>query len=67
MTDQIRCDLWWKSSWGNNVTYRIGLAYAENNTELSRPIRPSVVYDETRQNNDVTNLPDEVYAENKTK
>lgn len=67
MTDQIRCDLWRKTSWGNNVTYRIGPVYAENNTELSRPIRPSVVYDETRQDNDVTNLPDEVYTENKTK
>ena len=41
----------------NDVTNRIGLVYAKNNIELSGPIEPSVVYDETIQDNDVTDLP----------
>lgn len=44
----------------------ISLAYAKNNTKLLGSIRPSVVYDKTRRDNDVTNLPRMVYIENKT-
>ena len=46
-----------KTSHDNDVTNRIGLVYAKNNIELSGPIEPSVVYDETIQDNDVTDLP----------
>ena len=46
-----------KTSHDNDVTNRIGLVYAKNNTELLGPIEPSVVYDETIQDNDVTDLP----------
>ena len=45
---------------------RISLTYAKNNTKLLGSIRPSVVYDKTRWDNDVTNLPRVVYVENKT-
>ena len=38
----------------NNVTHPIGLIYAENDTNLLKLIRPSVVYDKTKQDNDVT-------------
>lgn len=44
----------------------IGLAYVENNIELLGLIKSGAVYDETRQDNDVTNLPRVVYIENKT-
>lgn len=55
-----------KTRQDNNVIDHIGLAYVENNIELSRPIKSGAVYDETRQDNDVTNLPRVVYIENKT-
>ena len=38
------------------MTDHIGLVHIENDIELSEPIKLGVVYDETRQNNDVTNL-----------
>lgn len=46
-------------------SYKSGLA--KNNNELSGPIRPSAVYDETRQDNDVIGLSRVVYVENETK
>ena len=49
------------------MTDRIGLVYAENDTELLGPIRPSVVYDETRQDNDVIDLTGGVYTRKETK
>lgn len=44
----------------------ISLVYAENNIKLLGPIRPGVVYDKTRQNNDVSNVPHAVYDKNET-
>lgn len=49
----------------NDVTDRRGLVYVEKDTKLSRPIRLGVVYGETRQNNNVTDVPHAVYADNK--
>ena len=45
-----------KTKQDNNVTDHIGLVHTENDIELSEPIKLGVVYDEIRQNNDVTNL-----------
>ena len=55
-----------KTRQDNNVIDHIGLTYVENNIELSGPIKSGAVYDETRQDNDVTNLPRVVFIENKT-
>lgn len=46
------------------MTDCISLVYAENDIKLSRPIRLCVVYDKTRQDNDVTDLPRAVYTKN---
>ena len=51
----------------NDVINRIGLVYIKNDPELLRPIILGVVYDKTRQDNEVTDLPHTVYAENETK
>ena len=45
------------------MTNSIGLVYTENNTELLGPIRPGEVFDKTRQDNDVIDLTDVIYAE----
>ena len=37
-----------KTRQDNDMAHRIGLVYAENNTELLGPIGPCAVYDETR-------------------
>lgn len=55
-----------KTRQDNNVIDHIGLAYVENNIKLSGLIKSGTVYDETKQDNDVTNLPRVVYIENKT-
>ena len=46
-----------KTKEDNDVIDRIGAIYAENETELSWPIRLSVVYDknQTRQQHDLLN------------
>ena len=49
------------------MTNLLGLVYAENDTKLSGPIKPSVVCDEIRKDNDVTDLTSVVYVENETK
>ena len=46
-------------------SYKSGLA--KNNNELSGPIRPGAVYNETGQDNDVIGLSLVVYVENETK
>lgn len=51
----------------NNVTYRIGLVYTENDIELFRPIGLGVVCDKTKQDNDMINLTCATYVENETK
>lgn len=48
------------------MTYCIGLVYIKNDTELLEPIELGAICDETRYNNDVTNLPCVVYAKNET-
>lgn len=45
---------------------RIGAVYIENNTKLSGPIGPGMVYTKIRQDNDVTDHTDVVYTENET-
>lgn len=55
-----------KTRQDNNVIDHIGLAYVENNIKLSGLIKSGTVYEETKQDNDVTNLPRVVYIENKT-
>lgn len=47
------------------MTNRIGLVYAENDTQLSGPIGLGVVCHKTKQDNDVTDHTSAVYAENK--
>lgn len=39
-----------KTRQANDVTHHIGLVYAENNTELSIPMRLSVVSDKKQEN-----------------
>lgn len=56
-----------KTRQDNNVTNRIDLVYAKNDSKLSGLIRPGAIYDEIGQDNDVTDLPRTVYVKNKTK
>lgn len=46
------------------MTDCIDLVYIKNDTEYLGPIRPSLVCDETTQDNDVTDLPYAGYTEN---
>lgn len=46
---------------------RISAVYVENNTKLSGPIGPGMVYTKIRQDNDITDHTDVVYTENETK
>ena len=49
------------------MTDCISLVYVENDIELSRPIKMDLVCNETRKDNDVTDLIGAVYIEKKTK
>ena len=44
----------------------IGQVYTKNDSEFSRPNRMSVIYEELREDNEVTNYADAVYIESKT-
>lgn len=46
-----------KTRQNNEVTDHIDLVYVKNDNEYSKPIKSSVVCDETTQDNDVTDLP----------
>lgn len=50
----------------NGMTDCIGLVYFKIETKLSRPIRLGAVYEETKQNNYVIDLPRVVYVENES-
>lgn len=45
-----------KTKHDNNMINRIILIYIENDTKHLGPIGPSVIYDETRQDNNVIDL-----------
>lgn len=48
------------------MTDRTGLVYVENDIELLGPIGPGAIYDESRKDNDVIDIPCAVYKENET-
>lgn len=44
----------------------IDMVYVENDIKLLRPIKSGAVFDKTRQDNDVADLPHVIHAKNKT-
>ena len=56
-----------KTKQDNDMTDRVGVVYAENDTQLVGPIGSGVVYDETRQDNDMIDHIRTAYAKNETK
>ena len=44
------------------LTHRIGLVYIENDTKPLGPIKSGMIYDKTKQDNDMTDLTGVVYA-----
>lgn len=55
-----------KTRQGNDMIDHIGLVYIENDTELSRPIRLGVVYEESREDDNFINCASAIYIENET-
>lgn len=55
-----------KTSQGNDMTDHIGLVYTENDIKLSRPIETSVVYEESKEGNVLTDCACIVCTKNET-
>ena len=60
----IECNLWRKQDKKTDVTKHISLVYPETETKLSGLIWLGLIYDETRQDNDLTDHTDKIFSEN---